>query len=498
MFDWFRKSETKQPAQTPENRRLPSFFSTHAAEAGQSLVNSRDVIHGLINQAPKLVTASAQDSSDGNTLSLKQQLNFGGMNEVLGAWYASQSFIGYQYAAMLAQNWLINKCCTMPGRDAVRNGFEIVAADGQEIDPAAMTILRRYDKAFKLRWNLEQFIRMGRIFGVRIALFRVQSQDPEYYEKPFNPDGVTPGSYKGIVQVDPYWVVPQLEQHAVANPETLHFYEPTWWIINGKKYHRSHLVIFRNAEPPDLLKPAYLYGGIPVPQQIMERVYAAERVANEAPQLAQTKRTTVWRTAMDTFIGKGEEAFEALNRWVSFRDNYGVKLGDKEGDDFQQFDTSLADLDTVIMTQYQIVAAAANVPATKLLGTTPKGFNSTGEYEESNYHEELESIQEHDLTPLIERHHLLVMRSFVRPKVQMPEQIDITVEWRPVDSPTAKEQAETNLVKAQTGQALVASGAISNEDERQRIARDPTSGYAGIELGDQGGPDPYDDDDDLE
>jgi hypothetical protein len=257
-------------------------------------------------------------------------------------------------------------------------------------------------------------------------------------------------------------------------------------------------VIFRNAEPPDLLKPAYLYGGIPVPQQIMERVYAAERVANEAPQLAQTKRTTVWKTAMDTFIGKGEEAFEALNRWISFRDNYGVKLGDKEGDEFQQFDTSLADLDTVIMTQYQIVAAAANVPSTKLLGTAPKGFNSTGEYEESNYHEELESIQEHDLTPLVERHHLLVMRSFVRPKVQMPGDIDITVEWRPVDSPTAKELAETNLVKAQTGQALVASGAISNEDERARIARDPTSGYAGIELGDQDGADPDDDDDDFE
>lgn len=459
-----------------------------------SLKRAADVVRELVKMAPQAKLATAQDSSDGGSLSLKQQLQMGNMNEVLASWYASQGFIGYQYAAILAQHWLINKACTMPGRDAVRNGFEIVSADGQEIAPDALKILRQYDKAYKLRWNLEQFVRMGRIFGVRIALFRVQSQDPEYYEKPFNPDGVTPGSYKGIVQVDPYWVVPQLEQHAVANPETMHFYEPTWWVINGKKYHRSHLIIYRHAEPADLLKPAYLYGGVPVPQLIMERVYAAERVANEAPQLAQTKRTTVWKTDIDTFIGKGQDAFEALSRWVSFRDNYGVKLGDKEGDEFEQFDTSLADLDSVIMTQYQIVAAAANVPATKLLGTTPKGFNATGEYEESSYHEELESIQEHDLTPMIERHHLLVMRSFVRPKVQVPERIDITVEWRPVDSPTAKELADTNLVKAQTGQALVASGAIASEDERLRIARDPTSGYAGIELGDPGESDDLDDD----
>ena len=41
------------------------------------------------------------------------------------------------------------------------------------------------------------------------------------------------------------------------------------------------------------MKPAYLYGGLPVPQLISERVYAAERTANEAPMLAMTKRLTV-------------------------------------------------------------------------------------------------------------------------------------------------------------------------------------------------------------
>ena len=60
------------------------------------------------------------------------------------------------------------------------------------------------------------------------------------------------------------------------------------------------------------------------------------------------------------------------------------------------------------MSQYQLVAAAANVPATKLLGTTPKGFNATGEYEEASYHEELESIQANDLSRLLARHHLCV------------------------------------------------------------------------------------------
>jgi hypothetical protein len=130
------------------------------------------------------------------------------------------------------------------------------------------------------------------------------------------------------------------------------------------------------------------------------------------------------------------------------------------------------------MTQYQIVAAASNVPATKLLGTTPKGFNSSGDYEESSYHEELESIQTHDLNPLTLRHHQLVVRSFIKPKFGINP--DIRVHWNPLDSPTASEEADINLKKAQTGQALIDAGAIDGVDERDRLIADVKSGYTGI------------------
>jgi hypothetical protein len=292
-----------------------------------------------------------------------------------------------------------------------------------------------------------------------------------------------------------------LDQAASSQPDTLHFYEPTWWMINGKRVHRSHLVIFRHAEPVDVLKPQYLYGGVPLPQQIMERVYAAERTANEAPQLAMTKRTTVWLTDMEAFMANASQSATRLQEWTQIRDNYGVKVGDKTGDQLEQFDTSLTDLDALIMTQYQLVAAIAETPSTKLIGTSPKGFNATGEYEESSYHEKLESIQEHDLTPLCERHHALVMKAYVVPALGAMDGIQTTVAWKPLDSPTAKELADTNLVKAQTGAALVQSGAIDSETEKQRIATDPDSGYDALGLedrtmevpdGDDDGDDPAD------
>lgn len=485
MFKWLRgKTEVQQEPIKPKAKK--SLFSTHAFDMfdpDAKRFKVADTFAALQKQQPVFHGEFAMDDSSNGVASFKMYA--AGNNSVSDAvvyWYASQGFIGAQLCGILAQNWLINKACAMPGDDAIRKGYNVVSVDGDELDPEAVKIINSYDRSFRLNWNMREFIRKGRIFGIRIAMFKVQSTDPLYYEKPFNIDGITAGSYKGIVQVDPYWTAPMLDNASSSQPDTLHFYEPTWWLINGKKVHRSHLIIFRHADPVDVLKPQYIYGGVPLTQQLMERVYAAERVSNEAPQLAMSKRTTVWLTDMEAVMGDSNAAIGRLQQWAAYRDNYGVKLGDKEGDEFSQFDTSLADFDSLIMTQYQLVAAIAGVPATKLIGTTPKGFNSTGEYEEASYHELLESIQTHDLTPFAERHHALVIKSFVEPQLKIKMEVETTLNWLPLDTPTAEELAATNLAKAQAGQVLITSGAISSEDERQRVATDKTSGYNEIGI----------------
>ena len=160
------------------------------------------------------------------------------------------------------------------------------------------------------------------------------------------------------------------------------------------------------------------------------------------------------------------------------RDNKQIKIADKDADLVQQFDTGLADLDAIIMTQYQIVAAAANIPATKLLGTSPKGFGASGDYEISSYHEELESLQTHDLNPLMLRHLQIVVRSYILPKFHVEPML--RVNWKPLDTPTATEDAAINLQRAQTDQAYVDLGAIDGIDVRDRLIADPNSGYTGI------------------
>lgn len=514
LFDWIRNKVNPVIEPEPEIVQRPGMGSTHVGD-GMPFKSLKKIaaatwdavsVH-IADSLPKpdqgasfamdSVDSMVDSQGEGSLKAAWGAQAQPNVSEVLLMWYASQSFIGSQMCAILAQHWLIHKACAMPARDAIRNGYKVTTEDGDRLDPAIVNLIKKCDKKYKVNSALREYMTKGRIFGVRIAYFKVNSPDPLYYEKPFNLDGVTPGSYRGIVQVDPNWVSPILDSAAAADPASMEFYEPTYWQINGKRYHNSHLVIFRNGELADVLKPSYLYGGIPVPQMIMERVYAAERTANEGPLLAMTKRTTIFATDLAEAFANKDKFDENLAVWAHYRDNFQVKVIDKMADEITFSDTSLADLDVVIMDQYQLVAAGAGVPSTKLLGTQPRGFNSNGDYETESYHEDLESSQTHDLQPLLERHHAISMRSDVAPKLGI-KPINITVQWNKLDVPTALELAQTNLAKAQTDVALEQVGAIDYIDSRNRLINDEESGYTGIPEAVRVTPNEQDDQDDDE
>lgn len=481
FFDWVRAKlapEMKIEPE-PEQPERAKQFSTDLATRPLD----REAMFGELFQVPQFKGEDgktfAMDSACGefsnNPFATKNAFITATQRlaDSLMSWYASQGFIGYQACAIFAQQWLIDKACSMPAKDAARNGWKPTINDGNEESVELIARINELDTEYNVQHNLVEFVRNKRIFGVRIMLFVVESDDPDYYRKPFNPDGIKPGSYKGMSQIDPYWMTPLMGEDSIKDPSEIHFYEPTWWQIGGNRYHRSHLVIRRHAEVPDIIKPAYLYGGVPLTQQIFERIYAAERTANEAPMLAMTKRMNVVKADLTKII-KDPVGFQQKMEWqAANRDNYGMKVIDSE-EDYTQHETSLADLDATIMTQYQLVAAIAEVPATKLLGTSPKGFGASGDYEIESYRELLAGLQCNDMTPILDRHYLLLSRSEFGGKYQ------IRPVWNPLDEPSEKEQAETNKVKADTYAQLQQTGAIDGQDIREAIVKDPQSGFAGL------------------
>lgn len=472
--NWIEKAVAKEVANQNKSKRWEDIYDKlNLNEVDRQKLLARSFQRTSEDMKPVNAKGHAMDAAcvGGSLKNVFGVSNYA--DDVIFTHFAQQGFIGYQACALLAQNWIINNACSVPCEDAIRPGYEISL--NQDIKLEDQDLLVKIKQVSERKYNISNiarnFARNNKIFGCALALPVVDGID---YAKPFNIDGVRRGSYKGISLIEPYWVMPELDMEATSAPESLHFYEPTWWRLpNGKRIHRSHVIYITGDEVPDVLKPTYYFGGLPLTQQIYERVYASERVANEAPLMALTKRMLIADGNIEAYLMNEEDAEKKLQKLSYCRDNYGVFFK-RPGDNVQQIDTSLTDFDALIMTQYQLVASIARMPATKLLKTQPKGFNATGEYEMKDYIQELQHLQDNQMKPLIERNNLLVEKS------EFGYSYELEAKFNPVDMPTERELAEVRKIDADTDMVLINAGAISPEESRARIIADPNSGYNGL------------------
>lgn len=393
--------------------------------------------------------------------------------QVLSYYVASSSFIGYYAMAVVAQNWLVQLCCSSAVEDAMRKGYELVNSDGEELERKEKRNIAKLDKHYQLDQNIIEAETFNNVFGIRHVLFK--HTDPKFdYEKPFNADSFKGGKYAGISQVDPMWVTPELADGDITDPTSINYYQPTYWLINGKRYHKSHFVILTGDHVSDYLKPTYRYGGVGMAQKVYERVYAGERTANEIPQLVMTKRMNVRKTDLAKAQANKEKFIQSLNAAAEFRDNYGTQVIGKD-EDSTQLETSLADLDNSMWANYHLVAAISRRPVSKLFGTGFGGF-STGETDEDYDIAMLQTLQSGNLEDIAYAHYERLMMS------EFSKEMELDIIWNPLKIMSDKDMADVNFVKSQTAMNEYNIGAIGDVDERERLSKDKNSGYSGVEI----------------
>ena len=408
------------------------------------------------------------------------------MNEVLDRF--DDYFIGWQACAILKQNWLIDRAITIPAGDAVAPGFTLAYANGdEEADTNGdgqvskdeqrkrENHLRRCMNSvddFNIREILVKAEVTKKTFGYALIVPEIEGADMSL---PFNSDGVKRGAYRGMSVIEPMWITPQFDA-AGLDPASSHFYTPEYYIIagkSGKRIHRSWIIKLINSPVPDILKPVYFYGGVPLTQQIFRRVYCAETVANEAPMIAMTKRLLAVEGEVTNAVANPDLFREHMALFTECRDNFGVAMTER-GSNLHQIDTGLTDFDQLITTQYQLAASIAQIPVTKLLKVQLKGFDSAGTYEMQDYIQSLQSIQQNDYSPIVKLH----LRLYTASETGVAEKL--SVNWNPVDTPSEKEKAEIRMLTSQRDVILASAGIIAAEEARERMRNDADSLYTSL------------------
>jgi len=487
--DLFKKQSKQpiidQPAQDkPEEKRISytEFLRAIGEKISKFDVNPDEKFKQLFPRTiadikPMVAGKGGKKVAQDSDISFSRTFNNEIPPQMMG--FLNQTFIGWQACALLKQNPFIDRACTVPAKDAIAPDYNLAyinTADKEKDDADAdINILQDIKDVSRRKFKINDICvkqtENKKTFGYSIVIPVVDGVD---MEKPYNIDGVKKGAYKGMVVVEPYWVTPQLDSEAVGDPTSAHFYEPTWYVMaGGKRIHRSWVIKTVNSEVSDVLKPVYYFGGLPLTQMIYERVYAAEKVANEAPMIALTKRLLVVDADIENMVANPDVAYEVMQALTQLRDNFGV-YAKRPGDTVSQIDTSLSDFDALIMTQYQLVASIAGMPATKLLKTTPKGFNSTGEFEDKDYKQALVEIQENDYIPIINRHNELYTKS------EYGRVIPLDVKFNPIDTPTEKETAEIQQIKSQTAANHINAGITTADEERDVLRTEDGSPYSAL------------------
>ena len=393
--------------------------------------------------------------------------------QILSYFIASSSFIGYYAMAVIAQNKIVQMGCSSAVKDAMRNGYKLVQEDGEELPRKEQREIAKLDKRYKLSQNIIEAETFNNVFGIRHILFK--HTDPNFdYSEPFNADAFKGGKYAGMSQIDPMLVTPELEDTDITDPTSINYYEPTFWLINNKRYHRSHFIILKGDPVADYLKPTYRYGGISKVQQVYERVYAGERTANEIPQLVMTKRMNVRKTDLAKAQANKAKFIEKLNAASEFRDNYGTQVIGLD-EESSQLETSLADLDTSMWANYHLVAAIFQRPVSKLFGTGHGGLG-TGDTDDDYDIAMLETLQSGSLEDVAYAHYERLMMS------EFKKEMELDILWHPLKVMSEKEQAEINFIKSQTAVNLYNTGAVGDIDIRTQLSADKTSGYSGVEV----------------
>lgn len=287
-------------------------------------------------------------------------------------------------------------------------------------------------------------------------------------------------NYFKIKAVEALWTTPK--SYNAIDPSKENFYVPDSWFILGKEYHASRLLTIITREVSDMLKPAYNFGGISLSQLAEPYVDNWLRTRQSVSDLISNFSIIELGTAMDQVLqgsDNGENLFRRAELFTLTRSNRGLFIRDKEREELNQLAVPLSGLDALQSQSQEQMCSVSHIPAVELLGVAPTGFGNVAEGEMRARNSRVKAEQEAYYRKPIET--ILNIVQLLRYGVIDP---DIVVSFQPLYQMTLKELSEIRKADAERDATYLDRGTLSPEEVREKLARDPESGYQGIDVED--------------
>ena len=427
----------------------------------------------------------AQDEAIGASLAWAGGIGAGAFSEGL-------AFLGYAYLAELAQRPEYRRISERIATEMTRKWIKLQSS-GTEDKTEKLKTLEAALKRLGVQELFRKIAEQDGFFGrSHLYVDLGTTDDREELKTPIG-DGrndisrakVVKGSLKRFKTVEAVWCYPS--NYNSNDPLKPDWYKPSMWFAQGKELHASRLLTFIGREVPDVLKPAYSFGGLSLSQMAKPYVDNWIKTRQSVSDIISAFSVFVLETNLveKLMSMSGEDVFKRAELFTNLRDNRGLMMIDKNMEGFTNVSAPLGTLDTLQAQSQEHMASVSGIPLVILLGIQPAGLNATSEGEIRAFYDWIHAYQESFFTGNLKR-----VIDFVQLSEFGAVDPDISFIYEPLWSLDEKAVAEKQKIEADTDAVLIEAGSITSMESRKRVAADPDMPYASLDITDEDPPPP--------
>jgi len=287
------------------------------------------------------------------------------------------------------------------------------------------------------------------------------------------------GSFKELKAIEPVWTYPQM--YNSNNPLAPDFYNPQRWYVLGREIDASRMMTFIGHPVPDLLKPAYAFGGLSLSQMLKPYVDIWLTTRQSVADLIHSFSVMVLMTDLSTILQPGN-AGALMARIALFnmlRDNQGAFVINKATEDFKNVSASLGGLHELQAQAQEHLCSATRIPLVKYTGISPSGLNASSEGEIAVYDDTISAYQNRFMRP-----NLVKVVNFQQLSLWGEIDPEITITFNPLRALTLAEKGQKQKDDADRDIKYIDAGVLAPEEVRRIIIDDPDLPYAGLDPDD--------------
>jgi phage-related protein (TIGR01555 family) len=387
--------------------------------------NTTSVADGLVNVASGLGTAKAKRSHN--------QFTYAAFN----TWQ--------QWDAAYQTNWLARQIVDIPAEDMTREWRTIKCEGAEDI--------RIEEDRLMIPTMVQEAESWARLYGGG-GILMITGQD---LTKPLNLNAIKRGGLQRCIVFDRY------DMSAMTlntwNILATNYMQPEFYTITGggQQIHWSHFARFNGARlPRRQMVQTQGWGDSELRKcldDIMDIVASKDGIAE---LMQEANIDVITRKGLSDELATDQEGM-IIDRYAIFSQMKSIiQMALLDGDETLERQTlNLSGVAPVIETFMTWISGAADIPVTRLFGTSAKGLNATGEGDLTNYFNSIRSKQLTQLDPGMRMLDEVLVRSAMG---RWPT--DYNYQWNPLRQPDQVELANASKIIADRDAIYLTAGVV--------------------------------------